>query len=189
MSEPSVWQTKQSQTVFQNRWIRVEIDDVLLPNGNPYEYTRVNINGVGVGVIGFNSTGNQILLEREYRHGVGEVVWQCPGGLAQPGEDLQVTALRELREETGYAPTVISPENVRYLGKIWDSPPLGHSCNHIFAVWGLELTRQIDPDEAEFVTCHWRSVAWLKEAIRSGEVADRFVVSAVSYLLLNNLID
>jgi 8-oxo-dGTP pyrophosphatase MutT (NUDIX family) len=76
---------------------------VELPDGKRYEYTRIEPAGIGVGVIGFNAAG-EVLLEREYRHGVGEVVWQVPGGLTAPGEDLQTAGLRELQEETGYAP-------------------------------------------------------------------------------------
>ena len=129
-----------------------------------------------------------MLLEREYRHGIGEVIWQCPGGLADPDEDLASAGLRELKEETGYAPINLAPESIRYLGSIWDVPPLGRARNHIYAVWGLTKVAEIKPDEAEFVTCHWKSVDWLKEAVRTGEIQDRFVVAAVGYLLLNQLI-
>ena len=52
----------------------------------------------------------EVLLEREYRHGVGQVVWQLPGGLAAQDEDLQAAGLRELLEETGHAPHVVTPE-------------------------------------------------------------------------------
>lgn len=187
-NDPAHWQVEKTSTVFQNRWIKVDLDDVLLPNGSQYEYTRLNVNGVGVGIIGFNEAGDQVLLEREYRHGIGEVIWQCPGGLAHADEDLAAAGLRELQEETGYAPIEISPETVRFLGSIWDAPPLGRARNHIYAVWGLTQVAQRKPDEAEFVTCHWRSVDWLKEAVRRGEIQDRFVVAAVAYLLLNELI-
>ena len=187
-NDPIAWTVESTTTAFHNRWIKVNVDDVLLPNGNSYEYTRLDIKGVGVGIIGFNTAGDQVLLEREYRHGIGEVIWQCPGGLANPEEDLAAAGLRELQEETGYAPAEVTPDTVRYLGAVWDAPPLGRARNHIYAVWGLTQVAEIKPDEAEFVTCHWRSVAWLKEAIRSGEIQDRFVVAAVSYLLLNDLI-
>lgn len=173
---------------FQNRWLSVSLDDVKLPNGLRYEYTRLSIDSIGVGVIGFNTDGTEVLLEREYRHGVGEVIWQCPAGLIEAGEDLQHAALRELEEETGFAPKYVDANTVRYLGNIWDSPAFGRCCSHIFAVWTLEKRTAPNPDQAEFVTHHWKSVEWLKESVRNGEIRDRFVVSAVSYLLLNGLI-
>ncbi|MCB0050247.1 MAG: NUDIX domain-containing protein, partial [Caldilinea sp.] len=56
---------------------------------------------------------------------MGEVVWQVPGGLAAPGEDLQAAGLRELLEETGYAPATVDDETVTYLGAVWDNPGFG----------------------------------------------------------------
>ena len=100
-SDPQPWRTEATNLVFQNRWLGVALDQVELPTGQRYEYTRLEGTGIGVGVIGFNAAG-EVLLEREYRHGVGETIWQLPGGLAAFDEDLQAAGLRELLEETGY---------------------------------------------------------------------------------------
>ncbi|WP_298980732.1 NUDIX hydrolase [Caldilinea sp.] len=181
--DPPTWRTLSTRRAFGNRWIGVVVDEVELPNGARYEYTRLEPAGVGVGVIGFNAAG-ELLLEREYRHGVGAVIWQIPGGLATPGEDLQAAGLRELLEETGYAPAVVDAESVAYLGMVWDNPGFGPACSHIYRARGLELRGQVNHDHSEFVTMHWVSPAWLKEAVRSGEIKDRVVVAAVAYLLL-----
>jgi ADP-ribose pyrophosphatase len=184
ISDPQPWQTRQTRSVFENRWIKVLVDDVDLPDGRHYEYTRLEPAGIGVAVIGFNDQG-EVLLEREYRHGVGQVVWQLPGGLASKDEDFQAAGLRELLEETGYAPRVVDGEHVRYLGMVWDNPGFGIAQSQIYAAWGLEEVRATRRDPAEFVTVHWKSQSWLREAIRKGEIQDRVVVSAVSFLLLN----
>jgi ADP-ribose pyrophosphatase len=184
MVDPQRWQTLDTHTVYHNRWIRVMVDDVALPDGRRYEYTRLEPAGIGVAIIGFNRQG-EVLLEREYRHGVGEVVWQLPGGLADGDEDLQSAGLRELLEETGHAPRAINVESVRYLGMVWDNPGFGKAQSQIFAAWELEEVRVSRRDPAEFVTVHWKSQRWLREAIRTGEIQDRVVVSAVSFLLLN----
>ncbi|MGI0150094.1 MAG: NUDIX hydrolase [Thermoplasmata archaeon] len=44
----------------------------------------------------------QILLTREYRHGLGRVAFSLPGGTARDGESAETCARRELLEETGY---------------------------------------------------------------------------------------
>lgn len=182
--DPLAWQTLATRSVFGNRWISVLVDDVALPDGRQYEYTRLEPAGIGVAVIGFNAQG-EVLLEREYRHGVNQVVWQLPGGLAAVGEDLQAAGLREMLEETGYAPDVVNGESVRYLGMVWDNPGFGTAQSQLYAAWGLQQVRATRRDPAEFVTVHWKSQSWLREAIRSGEIHDRVVVSAVSLLLLN----
>lgn len=182
-NDPAAWQTLDSQAVYRGRWAGITVDTVQLPTGAVYEYTRIERAGVGVGVIGVNAAG-ELLLEREYRHGVGEVVWQIPGGLTNDGEDLQAAGLRELLEETGYAPAVVNAQTVRYCGAVWDNPGMGTAISHIYRVRGLQLAGDTQPDHGELVTLHWVTPAWLKAAVRSGEIRDRVVVAAVAYLLL-----
>ena len=182
-TDPARWRTLASRAVYRSRWVGITLDTVQLPTGAEYEYTRIEPAGIGVGVIGFNAAG-EILLEREYRHGVGEVVWQIPGGLADAGEDLRATGLRELEEETGYVPVAVNDNTVRYLGCVWDNPGLGTAHSHILRVRGLVPGGRTHTDQGEFVTLHWVKPQWLKQAVRSGEIRDRVVVAAVAYLLL-----
>lgn len=181
--DPLAWKTLATTPVFRNRWIGVVVDEVALPDGKRYEYTRLEPAGIGVGVIGFDAAGT-ILLEREYRHGVGEVIWQVPGGLATLDEDLQTAGLRELQEETGYAPARVTAETVTYLGAVWDNPGFGVAISHLYCARGLETVADTRHDPGEYVTSAWVTPAWLKEAVRSGEIKDRVVVAAVAYLLL-----
>jgi ADP-ribose pyrophosphatase len=183
-TDPILWETIATRPVFGNKWIAVEIDEVALPGGRRYEYTRLVPAAPGVGVVGFNQNG-EILLEREYRHGVRQVIWQIPGGLVDRNEDLRAAGLRELSEETGYAPAEINEETVRYLGSVWDNPAFGPMHSHIFAAWGLVQTAKVRRDTAEYVTLHWVSPDWLKQEVRNGNIQDRVVIAAVAQLLLS----
>lgn len=186
LSDPEDWQTLATRRVFGNRWLGVEIDDVRLPDGRGYEYTRLVPPAPGVAVLGFDAAG-RVLLEREYRHGVGAVIWQLPGGLADEDEALQAAGLRELREETGYAPAVVREETVRYLGCVWDNPAFGPAVSHIFTAQGLEPVADQRTDEAEDVTLHWVEPAWLYEAVRQGKIQDRVVLAALAYAILQGV--
>lgn len=184
LNDPISWQTLDTRQAYRSRWVGVSVDTVRLPGGETYEYTRLEPAGIGVGVIGFNAAG-EILLEREYRHGVGEVIWQIPGGLAAVGEDLAAAGLRELQEETGYAPAVVTPATVRYLGVVWDNPAMGVAQSHLYVAHNLVATGADHRDEGEFVSLHWVTPAWLRAAVRAGDIKDRVVVAAVAFLVLN----
>ncbi len=178
MTDVGLWQEVSSTEAFHNRWLHITLDTVRLPNGQTYEYTTIRREVQGVGVIGFNAQG-QVLLQREYRHPVSQVIWQIPGGLTSPGEEPALCAARELREETGYA-----AEALDYLGSFWDNPALGNAINHLFVGRNLHPVSPGERDEAEFMSNHWVDVAWLKRAIADGTIKDRVVVCAVAHLWL-----
>jgi hypothetical protein len=46
--DPQPWRTQATELVFQNRWLGVALDQVELPTGQRYEYTRLEPVGVGV---------------------------------------------------------------------------------------------------------------------------------------------
>ena len=185
--DPQPWQTLQTREAFSNRWTGILVDEVRLPNGRQYEYTRLRPAGVGVAVAAFNAAG-QLLLEREYRHGVGEVIWQLPGGLVDPDEALADAGLRELLEETGYAPAVVDDATVRYFGYVWDNPGLGPTESHVVGVRNVRQVRAPSLEGTEFITLHWQDAAWVKDAVRTGLIRERTAVAAVAYLMLHDWI-
>ena len=66
----------------------------------------------GVVIIMTDTTGEKILLNREYRMAVGGFVYNFPAGLIDKGETPQEAGKRELKEETGL--DVISIEDTLF---------------------------------------------------------------------------
>ncbi len=62
-----------------------------------------------VAVVAINER-NQVLMIRQYRHPVGEFLWEIPAGLLDvAGESHELAARRELHEETGYLAQSLEP--------------------------------------------------------------------------------
>lgn len=57
----------------------------------------------GVAIIGIMNSpdGIKIPLIKEFKEIVGDYIWTFPAGQVEKGEDLRLTAIRELKEETG----------------------------------------------------------------------------------------
>ena len=91
--------TVDSREVFKGRIIRVRLDTVRLPNGKESTREVVEHPG-GVGILAIDGEG-RVLLVRQYRYALGQVLTEIPAGKREPGEPPFVTARRELQEEVG----------------------------------------------------------------------------------------
>lgn len=100
--QPSPHVVTASQVVWSGRIVDMVKDHVIVVEGEEpvvREYTR-HPGAVAVVVLRGESGGEEILLERQYRHPVKALLWEIPAGLLDiPGEDPRVAAQRELAEE------------------------------------------------------------------------------------------
>lgn len=100
--QPSPHEVVASQIVWNGRIVDMIKDHVIVVEGQEpvvREYTR-HPGAVAVVVLRGESGGEEILLERQYRHPVKAELWEIPAGLLDiPGEDPRIAAERELAEE------------------------------------------------------------------------------------------
>jgi ADP-ribose pyrophosphatase len=89
-----------SEPRLSGGYLTVVRDTVALPDGS--QATREYIRHPGaVAVIPVLDDG-RIVMVRQYRHAVGQILLELPAGKIDPGEPVLACAVRELREETGY---------------------------------------------------------------------------------------
>ena len=94
-----------SKLSFKGRVFNVYTDTIVEPNGhrNTKDVIRHNGSVVILAVDDLvNAEDPDVILERQYRHAVGQYLIELPAGTRDPGEAPLAAAKREMIEETGY---------------------------------------------------------------------------------------
>ena len=153
-----------SEEVFSGSLLRVRRDTVRLPDGK--QATREFVTHPGAVVMIAELPNGKLLFERQFRYPLDRVFLELPAGKIHPGEDILLTARRELQEETGYV-----AEHWHYLGVI--HPCIGYSDERIEIFFAQGLSHVGDAlDEGEFLEVHELQLGEAMEAVRDGRLTD-----------------
>jgi 8-oxo-dGDP phosphatase len=105
MTEPTAeqpaheYQVLASEPVYDGRVISLRKDTVAMPGGGSSDREVVHHPGA-VGIVALDED-DRVVMVRQYRHPVGEHLWELPAGLRDVDSEPPVeTARRELAEET-----------------------------------------------------------------------------------------
>ncbi|WP_439114533.1 NUDIX domain-containing protein [Hydrogenophaga sp.] len=150
--------------LLQGHFLHVVRDTVRLPSGR--EATREFVLHPGAVMVIALLDDGQVVLERQYRHPMEQVMLEFPAGKLDAGEASLLCAQRELLEETGY-----TAREWAFAGRL--APTIAYS-NEIIDIWfarGLSLGER-HLDEGEFLDVLTATPAALQALCRSGEVID-----------------
>lgn len=79
-----------------------KVYEMISRNNNITSYEELSNTKIdGVVIIMHDESGEKILLNKEFRMAVGTNVYNFPAGLVDDGETPEISAVRELKEETG----------------------------------------------------------------------------------------
>src|SRR3989344_161075 len=156
--------TLNSQRVYEGSFIRVQRDEVRLPDGK--QAVREYVLHPGAVMIVAVLPDGRLVLERQYRHPVKRVMIEFPAGKLDPGEGGLRCAQREVLEETGYPATRWARAGVMH-------PVIGYA-DEFIEVWfaeGLEAGER-HLDEGEFLDVFSATQQELEDWMRDGELTD-----------------
>jgi len=163
-----------SRVMYEGGFLKVLKDDVQLPDGSIS--TREYLTHPGaVAMLAILDNG-KLLLERQHRY-----PWHCdfielPAGKIDPGEDILVTAQRELLEETGYVAR-------EWMHLASAAPCIGYSDERMeyFIARGL-VHQGSQPDDGEFLEVFELSLDEAMAWIRDGRITDSKTIVGLFWL-------
>jgi 8-oxo-dGTP pyrophosphatase MutT (NUDIX family) len=122
-----------------------------------------------------------VVLVRQYRHGVRQVVLEIPGGVMDAEESPDQTALRELAEETGF-----SADRARLVGTMMPNPAINAASCHVVLAEGCRRTGRPNLDPLEQIDVLLRPLEQIPEMIRNGEIRHALVIAAFGLMDLRS---
>jgi ADP-ribose pyrophosphatase len=166
--------TVSQEELLRGRFLHVVRDHVQLPDGSPA--TREYVIHPGAVVVVPMLDDGRVVLERQHRHPIGQVMIEFPAGKLDAGEDRRACAERELREETGYVAREWAHAGVMH-------PVISYSTEFIDIWFARGLTageRRLDP--GEFLDVFTASSTELLQWCREGRVTDAKTLSCALWL-------
>lgn len=171
--------TIQTTPIYDGRIIKLQIDDVTLPNGQTAKREIIKHPGA-VAVIAVTEEGKLVLVE-QYRKALERSIIEIPAGKLEPGEEPVVTARRELEEETGYG-----AQSLTFLQAFATSPGFADEIIYLFVAKGLyKIDQKADLDEDEFVELLEVSLEEAQQMVVDQRIYDAKTAFAVVWLAAN----
>ncbi|OYU12034.1 MAG: ADP-ribose pyrophosphatase [Comamonadaceae bacterium PBBC1] len=169
--------TVQQQELLRGHFLHVVRDSVRLPNQRlaTREYV-VHPGAVMVIPMLETSEGLRLVMERQFRYPVGQVMVEFPAGKLDAGEDPFVCAQRELLEETGYSAAQWARAGVLH-------PVISYSTEVIEIWFAKDLSlgeRQLDQDE--FLDVFTATPDELMSACQQGLITDGKTLTGLLWL-------
>jgi len=151
-------------TIYHGRAFNVRRDEVRMQNQNTV-YLDI-IEHVGAVTILPLDIDGRILFIRQYRHATGKELLELPAGTLDPAELPENCALREIREETGYAAGKLIK-----IGEFFLAP--GYSTEYMHVYLASDLRPDPLPgDEDEFISLEPIPIKQAYDMALNGELQD-----------------
>ena len=164
--------------LYEGRVFKLLRENVTLPNGVTVDLDIIHHPGAAAMVP--VSDNNSFILIKQYRHAIGDYIWEIPAGTLDPQETPLECAKRELIEETGF-----SARSWQKLGEITPVPGYSNERIHVFLAADLVPAEQ-ELDKDEVLDVHEVPLDKAIKLIHEGAIQDSKTISGI-YMAINRM--
>jgi ADP-ribose pyrophosphatase len=171
------WEVLKSAIIYRCRMFSVRCDQSRsLRSGQTWDFHVLETND-WVNVVPLTRE-QHVVMVRQFRHGIRDLTLEVPAGLIDPADRSPAqAAMRELREETGYAARELIP-----LGTVHPNPAIMSNRCHMFAARDVELQGAPQWDDTEELVVESMPLDRVPELIVNGTISNALTLVAF-YLL------
>lgn len=168
--------TIQTEQLYNGKVVQLQVDDVTLPNGETAKRELIKHPGA-VGIIPITSDQKIVMVE-QYRKPLEKSLVEIPAGKLEAGEKPEITAVRELEEETGY-----TTDKLELVTSFYTSPGFADELMYIYRTDQLEsLPEKVAGDDDEFVEIVELTLEEAKQYVNEQRIHDAKTNYAILYL-------
>lgn len=173
------WKVIGSERLSSNRVFSTRKDRSVSPiTGEEHDFFVIEapdwVNVVAV------TDGDEVLLIRQYRHGIESETVEIPGGCVDPGETPIEAARRELLEETGYV-----SDEWTCIGEVVPNPAIQSNRCYTFLARGARKERETSFDTTEYIVTFAAPARDIPRLVAERQITHSLVISAFYWYCLH----
>ncbi len=172
------WKTLSSEYISNHIYFTARRDRCQREDGtivDPYFVVELPTSATALAL----TADNKVLMVKQYRHPIGEVILETPGGFIDPGEDYATGMNRELLEETGYR-----FDSIEHLGRVAANPGVLNNYTELFLARGGVKQQDQQLDHNEEIEIVEISLEELRELLLKQQIKQSLHVNCIFYALL-----
>lgn len=158
------WETLSSEYIIKRPWLTARRDKLQMPNGHICDEWYVLEYPQWVNVIAITIDG-QIIMERQYRHGLKRFAWEIPAGVVEQNETPEQAAKRELLEETGFG-----GGNWTEIMQLSANPTAMTNINYTFLATNVEQVSKPNQESSEDISVWLMSPNEVIDILKNGDI-------------------